>query len=97
VPSGNPASAADQVVLLRELFENPFRPIEIAGKWLTSTVVTLARVIHADRAFHLMPVLGDALQDAGCTRAEVLAHCYGPGPHVAGCWLVDRLTGRNSA
>jgi hypothetical protein len=97
VPGGEPAGAADQAALLRELFENPFRPTEIAGKWLTSTVVALARVVHADRAFHLLPVLGDALQDAGCTHAEILAHCYGPGPHVAGCWLLDRLTGRDSA
>jgi hypothetical protein len=97
VADGAPVGAADQAVLLRELFENPFRPVELPDRWFTSTVVALARAIHADRAFHLMPVLGDALQDAGCTRTEVLEHCYGPGPHVPGCWLLDRLTGRDSA
>ncbi|MBN9122288.1 MAG: hypothetical protein J0I06_24640 [Planctomycetes bacterium] len=82
---------------MRDIFENPFRTVEFAGAWLTPTVRALARVIHAERAFHLMPVLGDALQDSGCTSIEVLDHCYGPGPHVAGCWLVDRLTGHDSA
>jgi hypothetical protein len=91
VPGGVPVGATDRAALLRELFENPFRPVEIASQWLTSTVVTLARVIHVDRSFHLMPVLGDALQDAGCSSAEVLEHCYGSGPHVAGCWLLDAI------
>jgi hypothetical protein len=94
VRSGSPVSNADQGALLHDIFENPFRPVEITGAWLTPTVRALARVIHADRVFHLMPVLGDALRDAGCTHAEVLEHCYGPGPHVAGCWLVDRLLGK---
>jgi hypothetical protein len=96
-PNGDPAAPADRVALLRDLFENPFRPTSVASDWLTPTVVTLARVIHANRAFHLMPVLGDALQDAGCTHAPILEHCSGPGPHAAGCWLLDRLTGRDSA
>jgi len=91
VPSGAPVAASDQVVLLRELFRNPFHPVEIVRKWLSSTVLTLRRVIHTDRAFHLMPVLGDALQDAGCDHTAVLEHCYGPGPHVAGCWLLDAI------
>ena len=94
VRCGSPVSSADQVALLHDIFGNPFGPVGIAGAWLTSTVRALARVIHADRAFHLMPVLGDALQDAGCTRAEVLERCYGSGLHAAGCWLVDRLLGK---
>jgi hypothetical protein len=48
-------------------------------------------VIRAGRVFELMPVLGDALQDAGCDRAELLDHCRDPGPHAAGCWLLDGL------
>ncbi|HEY1190375.1 MAG TPA: hypothetical protein VGE74_22265 [Gemmata sp.] len=95
--SGPSVSAPDQSRLLRELFENPFRPVRIAPGWHTPTVVALARAAHADRAFELMPVLGDALQDAGCSSPEVLDHCYGPGPHVSGCWLLDRLTGRVGA
>jgi hypothetical protein len=93
VPDGSPVSAADQVDLLRDLFENPFHPVAIEQAWLTPTVLTLAHVIQLERAFDLLPVLGDALQDAGCDSAEVIGHCYGPGPHAAGCWLVDRLSG----
>jgi hypothetical protein len=93
VPDGSPVSAADQVTFLRELFENPFRPVAIEPAWFTPTVLTLAHVIQAERAFDLLPALGDALQDAGCDRAEVLDHCYAPGTHAAGCWLVDRLSG----
>ena len=96
VPDGSPVSAADQVVLLYELFADPFHPVAIEEAWLTPTVLTLAHVIQAERAFDLLPVLGDAIQDAGCECAEVLGHCYGPGPHVAGCWLVDRLSGWGS-
>jgi hypothetical protein len=90
-------SPVDQVRLLRELFENPFHPSAIPDSWLTPTVVTLARVIRTERAFDLMPVLGDALQDGGCTHTNILEHCYGPGPHFAGCWLVDRLSGRGAS
>jgi hypothetical protein len=93
LPDGSPVNAADQVVLLRDLFQHPFHPIPIEQAWLTPTVLTLAHVIQAERTFELIPVLGDALQDAGCDSVEVLDHCYGPGPHAAGCWLVDRLSG----
>jgi hypothetical protein len=93
LPDGSPVSAGEQVGLLRELFENPFHPSTIEESWLTPTVLTLTHVIQSDRAFELLPVLGDALQDAGCARTDVLDHCYGPGPHVAGCWLVDLLSG----
>lgn len=88
-----PLSGVDQVALLRELFGNPFQPISIEPSWLTPTVLTLAHLIRTERTFELMPVLGDALQDAGCGIAEVLEHCYGPSPHVVGCWLVDLLSG----
>jgi hypothetical protein len=97
VPNGLPAGAAAQALLLGDLFGNPFRPVEVPAAWRTPTVVSLARAIHNERAFGLMPVLGDALQDAGCAHPEVLAHCYGPGPHAPGCWLLDGLTGRDSA
>jgi hypothetical protein len=38
-----------------------------------------------------VPILADALEDAGCTDEAILAHCRGPGPHVQGCWLVDLI------
>ena len=53
-----------------------------------------ARFAH-DRTFDELPVLGDALQVAGCTDAELLAHCREPGEHAAHCWALDRLIGAN--
>jgi hypothetical protein len=68
---------------------NPFRPVSADPSWLTSTVVTLARGLHNDRAFDRLPILADALQDAGCANGNMLAHCHGDRPHVRGCWVVD--------
>jgi hypothetical protein len=62
--------------------------------WLTSTVVALARGIDADAAFDRLPILADALEDAGCADEDVLAHCRGCGPHTRGCVVVDRLLGK---
>ncbi|HJZ53593.1 MAG TPA: hypothetical protein VKE74_01460 [Gemmataceae bacterium] len=80
---------ARQAHLLRDTFGNPFRPVTLGPTWLTSTVVTLAEGIYTERAFDRLPILADALQDAGCEDPEILAHCRGPGPHVRGCWVVD--------
>ena len=62
--------------------------------WLTSDVLAVARGIDAGGAFDRLPVLADALQDAGCADADVLAHCRGGGPHARGCVVVDLLLGR---
>jgi hypothetical protein len=45
------------------------------------------------RDFSAMPILADALQDAGCDNDDVLNHCRGAGPHVRGCWVVDGVLG----
>ena len=84
----------DVAALLREVFGNPFRPVAVEPAWLTSTVVALAEGIYQDRAFDRLPILADALQDAGCDNEDVLNHCRSDGPHVRGCWVVDLLTGR---
>jgi hypothetical protein len=81
-------------ILIRCIFGNPFRPATANPAWLTSTVVSLAAGIYADRAFDRLPILADALQDAGCDNADVLGHCRGPGPHVRGCWVVDLVLGK---
>jgi hypothetical protein len=86
-----------QTVLLRELVGNPFRPASLypTGNLMKgSTVVKLAEAIHADRDFERMPVLADALEDAGCTDGDILDHLRGPGPHVRGCWVIDLLLGK---
>jgi hypothetical protein len=79
--------------LVREIFGYPCRAWTVDPRWLTSTVVALAQAIYDDRAFERMPILADALEDAGCINTEILAHCRGPGPHVRGCWVVDLLLG----
>jgi hypothetical protein len=58
-------------------------------------VVALGQAIYHDRAFDRLPILADALEEAGRRDAEILTHCRGPGPHVRGCWVVDLVTRRS--
>jgi hypothetical protein len=78
-------------ILAREIFGNPFRPVTLQPAWLTSDVVALARSINDERAFDRMPILADALDEAGCEDRQLLGHCRGTGPHVRGCWAIDLL------
>lgn len=81
---------------LRDIFGNPFRPVTLVPAWLTSDVLALARGIYDDRAFDRMPILADALQDAGCANEEMLNHCRDVSlAHVRGCWVVDLLLGKD--
>jgi hypothetical protein len=81
--------------LLGDIFGNPFRPASLDPVWLTSDVLALARGSYNERAFDRMPILADALQDAGCTNEDVLAHCRDAAlTHVRGCWVVDLLLGK---
>jgi hypothetical protein len=72
----------------------PFRPVTLNPAWRTSNVTALAQTIYDDRAFDRLPILADALEDAGCDNADILNHCRAPGVHVRGCWVVDLLLGR---
>jgi hypothetical protein len=86
-----------QAVLLRCIFGNPFRPVTLNPAWLTwhdGTIRKLAQAIYHDRAFDRLPVLADALEDAGCTDGNVLDHCRRTVPHGRGCWVVDLILGR---
>lgn len=91
--------AGSQCDLLRCIFGNPFRPPTspppVALTRNNSPVFKLAQAIYNERAFDRLPILADALEDAGCQDADILGHCRHPGPHVRGCWVVDTLTGRN--
>jgi hypothetical protein len=88
------AELAAQADLFRDVFGNPFRPVAVDPAWRTSTVVALARGIYADHAFDRMPILADALQDAGCDDEEILNHCREPREHARGCWVVDLVLGK---
>jgi hypothetical protein len=85
---------AVQAALFRDVFGNPFRPVDFSPSWRTDTAVSLARQLYDSRDFSAMPILADALEDAGCDSDEALSHCRGEGPHVRGCWVVDLVLGK---
>ena len=86
---------AVQCRILREIFGNPFRPVTFSSDWRTDTAVSLARQMHESREFSAMPILADALQDAGCDRDDVLNHCRDTAQvHVRGCWVCDLVLGK---
>jgi hypothetical protein len=80
---------AEQAALVRDIFGNPFQPVIFDPAWRTPGVVAVAEAIYRDRRFGDLPVLADALEEAGCTSADILNHGRQPGEHVRGCWLVD--------
>lgn len=93
-----------QCALLRDIAGNPFQPATLDADWLawgTGKLVTLAHAAYQERALpsgeldgrHLA-VLADALEEAGCTNHDIVAHLRSPGPHVRGCWVVDLLLGK---
>jgi hypothetical protein len=92
------AERTAQAALLCDIFGPlPFRTVTLDPLWLAwneGTVVKLAQGTYDDRAFDRLPVLADALEEAGCTNPDILAHCRQPGPHVRGCWVVDLLLGK---
>jgi hypothetical protein len=93
VSSCSKTDSSFKAVFLRDIFGNPFRPVTFDPEWRTSNVVSLAKSMYESRDFAAMPILSDALQDAGCDHADILDHCRGSGPHVRGCWVVDVALG----
>jgi hypothetical protein len=81
--------------IFRDLVGNPFRPGEFDPLWRTSDVLGLARAVYEDSAFDRLPILADALMDAGCADNLVLSHCRSAGPHTRGCWVVDLVLGKS--
>ena len=78
----------------RDLFANPFLRLTWNSDWFTRTVRDLAAHIYADHDFGAMPILADALQDAGCDDEQVLTHCRADKPHARGCWVLDAILGK---
>jgi hypothetical protein len=111
---GKQVSQSLRCALLRDIFGNPFRPVELprtklkcpnrcdregfirisdqwfscpvcAGSkivdgpcpWLTPNVLAVAQTIYEERRFDEMPILADALEEAGCTNEDILNHCRG--------------------
>jgi hypothetical protein len=93
--NGNILRSRSESDLLREILGNPFRPITLDPSCLTPTVKQLAESIYQERAFDRLPVLADALEDAGCNQPDILSHLRGGGEHCRGCWAVDVVLGRD--
>jgi hypothetical protein len=94
-PAAKQAEMEQQATLVRDIFGPiPFRSVTIDPLWLAwndDTVVKLAQGIYDERAFDRLPILADALEQAGCTNAEILDHCRGGSDHVRGCWALDSI------
>lgn len=82
--------------LAREIFGNPFHPVQFQDSWRTSTVTAIARRMYDSNAFDQMSELAEGLQTAGCNDSRVLAHCRRRTGHVRGCWLVDLILGNEN-
>ncbi|MGL6076861.1 MAG: hypothetical protein ACRC8S_22125 [Fimbriiglobus sp.] len=94
------ASAAHRAQILAEFCDqfrdvagNPLRGVILAQEHRTAEVMAMAQEIHTRGLFDLMPLLGDALEAAGCQSPALLEHCRGPGPHVRGCWAISLICG----
>jgi hypothetical protein len=87
----------NQARLVRCIWGNPFRRTEVDPAWLAwqdGLVPRMARMVYEERRFTDLPILADALEDAGCDNPDLLAHCRQPGEHARGCWVVDLLLGK---
>jgi hypothetical protein len=76
----------------------PFRPLAADPAWRAwndGAIPKMAHSIYEERAFDRLPILADALEDAGCDNADILAHCRSGGEHVRGCWVIDLLLGKS--
>jgi hypothetical protein len=96
--SGDGAERQAQADLLRCIFGPiPFRSVSLDPAWLTwhdGLLVSMARQMYDSRDFRDMPILADALEEAGCQDQDILDHCRSGGEHVRGCWVVDGLLGK---
>jgi hypothetical protein len=92
--AGRQSQYVRQCWFLHDIFGNPFHPIAVDPTRMTPAVVKLANAIYDERRVSDLRILADALEEAGCTNAEILNHCRSEGPHVRGCWVVDLILGK---
>jgi hypothetical protein len=96
------AELAAQTALLRCIVPGPERAASSsAAPWRTVEVASLAEAAYEERELpsgelrtDRLAVLSDALEEAGCTDADLLSHLRSAGPHVRGCWALDRVLGK---
>ncbi|MGF1578648.1 MAG: hypothetical protein ACFCD0_04725 [Gemmataceae bacterium] len=96
VPELARAEIQFQTTLLRDVFHHPSYKLPDPVRFLEWNGGTVSRMVHSiytHRQFDLLPILADALEEAGCTDERVIGHCRSAGPHIRGCWVVDYLLG----
>jgi hypothetical protein len=91
--------------LLLDIFGNPFQPTPVFDPSLltwSNDVKLLAQAAYDERKLPsgelnqaTLAILGDVLEEAGCTEAMLLEHLRKPGTHVRGCWALDLILGKN--
>jgi hypothetical protein len=77
--------------LARDICGNSHSPQSVLPSWRTPAVLSLVAMIYSERTFDTMPILGDALEEAGCNNNHFLDHCRSTEPHVRGCWVLDDI------
>jgi hypothetical protein len=92
--AGFQAERHEQTILLHDMIGNVHGTSAFDRRFMTMDVALLAIAIYDDRAFDAMPLLADALEEAGGADSDILAHCRGGAPHARGCWVLDALLGR---
>jgi hypothetical protein len=91
------SEARTQCHLLRDILGNPFRPFTVEPAWRhwnNNCAQRLAQEIYDSKRFEDLPILGDVLEDAGCTEPALLSHAREGGEHVRGCYVVDLVLGK---
>lgn len=83
-----------QATIFRDIVGNALDPVAFDSRWRTDDTLGLARGIYIDRAFTRLPLLADALMDAGCADDRLIGHCRSNGPHTRGCWAVNLVLGK---
>jgi len=85
--------------LARDLLGEFFYPVIVSPEWLRwqdGAVPKMAQAIYDDYSFADLPILADALEDAGCQDERLLRHCRDHVEHARGCWVLDALLGRTN-
>jgi chemotaxis protein histidine kinase CheA len=100
------AAKATQAALLRDIFVNPWRPVDESAihpwrTWNDHAAEESANIIYIECVHHggkldntRLLKLADMLVEAGCTDEQILAHLRSSGEHYRGCWVIDLLLGK---
>jgi hypothetical protein len=89
-------AAREQAQLLRDIVGSPFHHVSSNQASLprhAPSAKRIAQAIYEECRFADLPIVADALEEAGCTEELLLTHCREPNGHVRGCWALDLLLG----